>query len=237
MIKKFNKPGFGLLVAALSVAAIAIQDGINLKRTVKVGDTVKLRLKADVDIQGTEAAFSSLITEKITKVESNGNYTLESSQSEGKVNLGGQEMDVPGSTQTSTYKATGEVMEIKAENVDGNFYRTAHLTSFIVGDKAVKSGDSWAVEIKKDEKTGAVAAKGTFKIEGEEKIGERDTFKIKHSIKETDGGEAAASVEATSWISKKDGTIVKSEGQWKNVPIPGAPFPVSAKYVMTREDK
>ena len=231
----YKKVGFGLMIAALSMAAIAIDDAISLKRAAKAGDVAKYRLKADVELQGMEANFTTLITEKVSKVESNGNYVLESTQSDGKVSFSGQEMDVPGSVQTFTYKPNGEVVEIKAENVDASVYRTAILTSFIFADKAVKVGDDWTFEIKKDEKTGTVPAKQTYKVEAEEKVGDVDTFKVKFSTKETEGGDSAASCEGTAWISKKDSTLVKSEGVWKNVPFPGAPGPINAKYTMARE--
>jgi hypothetical protein len=234
-MNRFKKTSFGLLVAAISVAAFAAQDAVSLKRVAKAGDTAKYRLKADVEVQGTEATFSALVTEKISKVESNGNYVVESAQTEGKIVFGGQEMEAPASTQTFTYKPNGEVVEIKADSVDSSVYRTAHLTSFIIVDKAIKTGDEWTHEVKKDEKTGAVAAKGTYKVEGSEKIGDFETFKIKFATKETEGGDTAAVCEGISWISKKDGTLVKSEGTWKNVPFPGAPGPINAKYSMTRE--
>jgi hypothetical protein len=234
-MSNFKKMGFGLFVAALSVAALAVQDGISLKRQAKAGESVKYRLKADVEIQGMEANFSALVVEKVTKVESNGNIVLESVQSEGKVSFSGQEMDVPGATQTYIYKPNGEVLEIKAEAVDSSVYRTANLTAFIVSDKPVKVGDEWTTEIKKDEKTGAMAAKGTYKVEADEKIGDLECLKVKYSTKETEGGEAAATCEGFAWINKKDGSLVKSEGAWKNVPFPGAPGPINAKFTMVRE--
>ena len=147
-MNKFRKTGFGLLVMALSVAALAIQDGVSLKRVAKAGDAAKYRLKADIDFQGMEATFTALVLEKVTKVESNGNLVVESSYTEGKVSFSGQEMDAPGSTSTTTYKANGEVVDIKAETVDANVYRTAHLTAFVVGEKAVKVGDEWTTEVK-----------------------------------------------------------------------------------------
>ena len=62
-----------------------------------------------------------------------------------------------------------------------------------------------------------------------------ETLKVKYSTKETEGGETAAVCEGVSWISKKDGSLVKSEGVWKNVPFPGAPAPLNAKFSMVRE--
>lgn len=232
---RLKKASLGLFIAAISVVAFAVQDGVTLKRTAKVGDAIKYRLKADVEIQGMEANFTTLVTEKVSKVEANGNYVLESTQSEGKVSLSGQEMDVPGSTQTFTYKANGEVVDIKADSVDSSVYRTANLTAFVVAEKALKVGDEWTHEIKKDEKTGVLPAKGTYKVEAEEKVGDFETYKVKFTTKETEGGDSAASCEGIAWINKKDGTMVKSEGTWKNVPFPGAPGPINAKFVMTRE--
>ena len=235
MRNTYKKTGIGLMVAALSVAAWAVQDGINLKRTAKVGDSITFKLKADVEVGGMEANFTAKVVEKVTKVESNGNYTVESSQKEGKIQFGGQEMEAPESTQTFTYKATGEVLDIKADSVDSSVYRMANLQAFVVPDKALKTGDEWPVEVKKDEKTGAVALKGTYKIDGEEKVGDYDCFRVKFSLKETEGGDSAASADGTSWISKKDGTLVKADGKWNNAPFPGAPGPINAKVTMTRE--
>ncbi len=235
MINNFKKTSIGLFIAALSVAAIAVQDGVSLKRVAKTGEAIKYRLKADLQVQGVEASFSTLSVEKITKVESNGNYVLETVQSEGKVSFSGQEMEMPASTQSVTYKANGEVIEIKAEVSDSSAYRTANLISFIAPEKAVKVGDTWTSEIKKDEKTGAMSVKGTYKVEAEEKIGDWEVLKVKYSSKETEGGDTAASAEGIVWILKKDGSMVKSEGAWKNVPFPGAPAPIDAKYSLVRE--
>lgn len=234
-MNKFKKTGFGIFVAALSVAALAVQDGISLKRTAKVGDSAKYRLKADVDVQGTEVQFTALVSEKISKVESNGNYVIESTQSEGKATFGGQDMDAPTTSQTMTYKSTGELLELKAEDTSPQVYRTAILTTFVVTDKPVKVGDTWNVELKKDDKTGAVPVKGSYKVEAEEKVGEVECFKVKYTTKENEGGDAAATVEATSWINKKDGSLVKSEGNWKNVQFPGVPMPINAKFTLVKE--
>lgn len=235
MRNTFNKTGFGIFVAALSVAAFAVQDGVSLKRTAKVGDTATFRLKADVEIGGMEANFTAKVVEKVAKVESNGNFTVDSTQSEGKIMFGGQEMEAPEMSQSFTYKATGEVVDIKAENTDSSVWRMANLQSFVVPDKAMKVGDEWTIEGKKDEKTGAVATKGTFKIEAAETVGKYECMKVKFNVKETEGGDAAASAEGFSWVNKKDGTLAKVEGKWINAPFPGAPGPINAKIVMTRE--
>jgi hypothetical protein len=235
MFNRIQKTSFGLFVAALSMTALATQDGVSLKRIAKVGDTIKYRLKADIQSDGQEANFSTLVTEKILKVEESGNYVVESVQTGSKVTTPDRETAMADERQTFTYKANGEVVEIKAETVNANVYRTAVLQSFVISDKPVKVGDTWTTESKKDDKTGALAVKGTYKVDGEEKVGQFETLRIKFVNKEVEGGEAAPSHDATAWVDKKDGSIVKSEGVWKNFPFPGAITPVSAKYVLIRE--
>src|ERR1041384_6778421 len=102
-------------LAAVSLTAMALQEGVILKRAAKVGDVSKYRLKAEMDYQGSPVTFSALLPEKVTKVENDGQYTVEAGTTEGKVNLGGNEMDAggqgPGSTLT-TFKANGEIVNI-----------------------------------------------------------------------------------------------------------------------------
>jgi len=236
MIKKLNKVSVGLFVAALSVAALAVQDSVNLKRAVKEGDTAKYRLKGTVDFQGQDIVMTMLITEKVTKVESNGNYTVESTESEGKVDFGGDQQDIPGETMSTIYKATGEVVDVKTDaDKKPSAIRLANLQSFVVQDKAVKVGDEWATEVKKDAASGAFALKGTYKVEAQEKVGEIDCYKVKFSAKEAEGGDAAASVDGYSWVNIKTGLSEKTEGATKNAPYPSAPFPVNLKFSMTHE--
>lgn len=234
MNKRFNKATVGLFVAALSVAALAVQDAVTLKRDAKVGETIKLKLRADLVVMDQDATFEGLVTEKVTKVEPNGNYTVESTQSEGKISVGGQEMPADLQSQTFVYKANGELVEIKADQVGSEIYRMANLQAVILPSKPVKVGDDWTYEFKKDDKTGAVAGKATYKVVAMEKIGDYDCLKILVSAKESDGGDMAASIDGNIWLSAKDATTVKFQGDWKNVPIPNA-GPVNAKFVMTRQ--
>ncbi len=75
-------------------------------------------------------------------------------------------------------------------------------------------------EFKADAKTGAPAARGEYKVLGEEKI---DTFvpsRSRRSSRETAGAEPA-SVDSTVWLSKTDGSVVRSEAKWVRARLPG----------------
>lgn len=219
-------------VAALSVVALA--QGINLKRTAKVGDTAKYRLRADVDIAGTTASFTAVLTEKILKVEDNGNFIVESAQSDGKVSFGDQEMAAPAQSPSVTvYKPTGEVVEIRGEMADSSAYRVANLGLFRFPDKELKVGEGWTHELAADSKTGTVPVKADYKIVAQEKVGDADTVKINFTVKETEGAEGATST-GHIWIDAKTGAMVKQEAEWKNAPFPGAPGPINAKVVISR---
>ncbi|HVL40389.1 MAG TPA: hypothetical protein VM328_13450, partial [Fimbriimonadaceae bacterium] len=110
------------LAAAFMLAALttlALAQGFTLKRAAKAGDTAKYRLKADIDVAGTSATFTAVLTEKILRVEDNGNYVVESNQTEGKVIFSGTEMPAPAQSPTVTiYRPTGEVAEIRGEVQD-----------------------------------------------------------------------------------------------------------------------
>lgn len=235
MTRKITFGAAMLAVVGMAFATPLLQE-FTLKLTPKEGDVAKYMLKADIDIQGTQASFNGKVTEKTIKVEADGTYQIESTNSDGKVVFGGQEMEMPASEPTITvYKANGEVKEIKGAGVDANAYRMSGISSFRWPTKAVKVGDEWTSEWAKDDKTGAVAGKATFKVEAEEKVGAWETVKIKMSTKESEG-DSPATAEGTIWLAKADGKMVKTEAAWKNAPFPGAPGPIDAKVTLTRTE-
>ena len=75
--------------------------------------------------------------------------------------------------------------------------------------------------------------KSDYTIVGEEKIDGTDTFKIQYKTIETDGTDPA-SIEGTVWIDKANCGLVKGSQKWTNVPMPGAPMPISGTFTMER---
>ena len=224
-----------VLVAALAAFALAAEDTFVLKHAPKAGDVVKLKLKADFDFQGQQGTVTGITTTKITKVEANGDFTSESTQTESKVSVGGQDMAQPDQPATVTvYKANGEIVSITAPEANDTAYRFSNLIGMRFPDKPLKVGDTWDVEIKADAKTGTAPAKATYKVEALEKVGSYDTIRVKGSYKET-AGDAPASGESTTWLNAKDGSVVKQEGTYVNAPIPSV-GPINMKTSSTRID-
>ncbi|MEZ0324970.1 MAG: hypothetical protein ACAH95_03625 [Fimbriimonas sp.] len=205
---------------AVSAMAFATVDGLSIKRTPKEGQTLKYKMEATTDMGGSPVTMSASLVEKVVKVEANGNFSLEQLQTDAKVNMGGQEQDIPsGEPATTTYKASGEVVEIKSPGETAGAYRMSTLGLLVDPGKLVNVGDKWTHEVKADPKLGFVAAKADYQVMAEEKVGAYDTIKIKATIKETEGTDPASS-ETTLWIDKKDGTTVKAETKWNRAPVP-----------------
>jgi hypothetical protein len=232
-MKRIHLVGLGLALAVTAVAAVV--DGYTLKRAMKVGDTIKYKMKAELSLSGQSATVTSTTIEKVTKVEADGTYSIETTDAETKVMFGGQEMEAPPQPpETTVYLPNGMVKEIKGDKTTEQTYRMAILGVLITPDKAVSVGDTWTQAIAADTKTGIVAAKADYKVVAEEKVGSFDTLKIEATVKETGGSDAASST-ATIWVNKTDVSLVKLEGKWANAPLPGAPGPADATLTITRD--
>lgn len=230
-MNKFRKIGALSMVFAAALALAGVQD-YNLKHTPKSGEIIKYKMSGELTVMGQAVQMSAVMVNKTTKVETNGNYVVESSMTEGKIVLNGSEMDIGEQPiTTTTYKSDGSVVDVQGESVEMGGARLANLTAFVISDKPLKVGDTWTSEAKGDEKKSTVDVKSTYKFEAIEKLDSTETAKVTYEVKES--GEAPATVTGTAWIDLKTGNAVKVESAWKDVPIPGAPAPINGKMTMT----
>jgi len=143
-------------------------------------------------------------------------------------------MDAPGGDPTSTkYSANGAILEMKGSEISDDQMRIANMSAFNFEDKTYNVGDKIAYETKPAKSNGNVGAKVELVVAGTEKVGEWDSVKVTYSYKELTG-EAPAESTGTEWLSTKDATVIKVEGNYKNAPFPGAPGPINAKIKMER---
>jgi hypothetical protein len=223
------------VIALAVVAAIAFaQDTFKLRRTVAVGDTVNMKLTANIEVMGMEALFTAKVTEKVVKVDANGDYTIESTQGEGKVKFGDQEMDAPGGSPTTTkYSAAGEILEVKGDEVSDDALRIANMSSWKFEGTDYKVGDVIKYETKASAKNGNVPSASEIKVDGLETLNGTAAVRLVYTYKET-AGETPAESKGTAWVSQKDGSLIKVTGEYKNAPFPGAPGPINAKITIER---
>jgi hypothetical protein len=208
-----------ILLATTCAMAFAAHDAVTLKFARKEGDSAKFKMTADMAVMGVTATLSGNVQDKVTKVSADG-YTIESTQSNVQAVVNGSPMPQPDSTDTSSFKNNGELVDYVSEHVSPEAWRIAELSGFVLPDKAVSVGDTWTSTVAADDKKGIVAASATYKLEAMEKVGTHDTAKVKVSYKETAGTDPASS-EGYCWIDVKDGSTVKTTATWANVPIQG----------------
>ncbi len=223
--------GIGLmLVAAAAFAA----DAVVLKMVYKKDQVTKYRMKGTLDAAGQTIEVTILTKDTVKEIAADGTVTVENETVEGKAIFGGQEMELPPQSRVTRFKPTGEIAEIKGEDIDATYYRVANLQIFLPPAEAVTVGSKWVRKGSANKDTGAVAFTASYEIVGEEKIGEYDTFKIKYKNTETEGNEPAT-MEGTVWISKTDCSLVKGSAKWMNVVQPGVPVPINGEFTLTRE--
>ena len=219
------------MLAAATAFAI---DGVVLKFGYKKDAVQKTRIKGTIEIQGMEVTINMVNQSKVRDVTEDGTATLEENMVEGKVTFGGQEMDIPNTPgNVIVMKANGEVKEIKGDDVSEATYRVQNLMGFVLPTEAVQVGSTWNKDVTANKDTKAPAYKSTYKIVAEETIDGIATFKIDYKNFESEGSDPA-SMAGTMWVDKSNCALVKAAVKWANVPMPGAPAPISGNFTMER---
>ena len=223
-----------MLSLGLAAAITASAADYTIAKKPKVGDSFKVKMKADLKIDSAPVVLTGTVVEKVTQVEADGTYTLEESQVDGVIKFRDTEMKAPQTPPSITkYKPTGEVIDFVNEQGKHDL-RVANLTVFKLPGKVIKTGESWTYEQKGDKAKETVSFRALYTIGAEETIGKHKCLKIKQTITETEGAEPA-SVESTVWYDMDDWTEVKVLTKWNNVPMAGG-SPVTGNITIERVD-
>lgn len=229
------KPRSWLVLGLVATTLLALAQGTTLKRTPSVGDTQVLSLRMEFAIFGDTAVYTSTLTEKVTEVSPEGNYTVESTQTDYKVELFGdegvvQDEDMP--KQSITYTPLGDVVAVKGDFVNESVYRLANLMAVRLPKDPVAKGDKWESVVPKNVDTGVFDAKATYTYEDDEKVDDVETIRASFEYAEVAGDPARS--DGRVWLDKRNGTVVKLETNWSSAPIPGAPSPLTGSVILSR---
>lgn len=200
----------GLL--AFSVLAFAAQ-GIDLKWTPKVGDKASYKIAGTFEIPGAgDVKISGTRVEEISKID--GDIVTSTSSSKMSAEVMGNEIPIPDSKEMTKSKLDGTVTEVRVDDKEptGNGLRLAHISMLVFPGKAIAINDTWTATGEKDEKLDVPGYKIEYKLVGEEKIGDWDTYKITSKGGETEGA-APTKVDGTFWVEKSTGVVVKGVSQ------------------------
>lgn len=233
---QYNPNVIGRLFLGMAVAGLLVSQGYRLERQPKVGEESRLRVSAQIDMQGSTAFFSSLQVEKVTAVEANGDYTVESRQTDARITFGGQTTAIPeAAPMAAVYRASGELATIKADIIAASEVRVSRMNGFVSPGREVKVGDSWSHDYKPSPQNGQIGGKSEFKLESKENQGERPALVVKFNYKESSGDRPASS-NGKMWIDAERGILLRLESDWANAPMPGSPAPMNAKITILREN-
>lgn len=228
---KLNRYAVGAAVLTLTAAAFAVQPFMIMVQP-KEGQTNTYKTVGKFDIMGMGAEATFMIESKIVKVTDT-TYEETSRQYDGMVNVGGQEMEMPSeSTPTTTATMDFHGLTTAFDDPTGmagpDGWRMATLGTVYRPAKQLNPGDEWTHKFKGND-DGAVEAEGSYKLIGEETWNGMDVLKIEYTVKETAGSMPASST-GTSWIRKSDNIMVRNVANWKDVPVGGAPEPISGTF-------
>jgi len=214
-----------LLVISLAGLALvggaqdAVKHSLRFKPT--VGQEARMRSSININLEGEEVQFTSILRVKVTEVDKDGSFTLEEEAVEVKIFVSGTEIPVDDDMKKSAAGASrvdarGVVKELTGGEIAAPDYRLSNLMSFVAPEKDVAVGDSWTYEHPASTKTGAVKARSEFKFEKIETVGGHECAVVKVEFKELEG-ENPSSMSGTFSIRLKDGQTVKLVGNAKKV--------------------
>ncbi|MHB8635625.1 MAG: hypothetical protein ACYC96_04035 [Fimbriimonadaceae bacterium] len=226
---RFTKLFLATGLTALAVFGAAVDDGV-LKVTGMVNDVRHYTITGNMSVGGNAATITGKVTQKVIKVDDNGNVTTQETESM-TAEVNGQEFPVPDSVSVTVLKPDGTVVEIRGEHSTPEAYRIATVETVKYPDFPLATDKTWTYDFPADAKTGVVKAKGEYKVLGSETLHGIDSWKIQAKVTELEGDEPAGT-ESTTWINKKDGTLVKVDGKATNLPIPEAGGAVSGTEVL-----
>ncbi|MBX3117825.1 MAG: hypothetical protein KF784_02085 [Fimbriimonadaceae bacterium] len=225
----------GVMVAiALTVGLVFGQDALSIKPKPKAGSTWKLKVHADVEIMGTTAAFSALETAKVTKVDANGDFSVELSMSDVKVDVGGSVQEQPEEPPTTAkHNASGEIIDLKGEKPTAADYTMGTVSTPIFPKEDVKVGSKWTVETKGMSSLGAAGIKLSYEVLRVEEVLGVKAAVVKFTAKET-SGDAPMSASGQYWVDLSNGFVVKGEMDIKQIVMSPELPPMDMKMKMER---
>lgn len=217
-----------LLALSLSAAAFGfapmVEDTYTLIWKPKEGQSTTYDVEREMSAEGQTLVLKNELIVKVTKVEENGNYTVEMSERNRKFIAEGQETAIPADPdekpQIEKYDARGNRIEEKEEEGETDELSgiMGQIVEFDPPEKGVKVGDKWTQTLKANEKKKEKAAKLEFEVAGTGKVEGTDVVRVTLTYKQTEGSKPVTA-DGTIQLDKSDFSLVKFD-----VTVDDAPF-------------
>ncbi len=226
---KLTTVSLGVIVFA--AIAFASLDVVRLAWTPKKGTTTKYTVRKAYETEFAEITYEFTSEVRLEAIE-DGKVVLAIENSSPTVTSDGPtgcaiQVYIP--TVRATYSRQGEYLSTEelhsssaghGQMTASQVVRFGHMNALVFPDKPIKKGDSWVHALNSDSNTGALAAEGTYKYLGTERIDKWSTHKISFQYEETGGEEwQRMSATGTKWISTEDGSVVQEQVTITNAQI------------------
>lgn len=204
------------LLLAFTFLAGSQDDTFSLTWKPKANDTADYRLSMEFEIGSEKMAYEMDTLMKVTKVEENGEYEVETRTKNGIVRVGGEEQKIEDDEEVTTdrYDAKGQAIKKAGqpeEDEEGSDPLADNILDpvmdFVPPDAPIKKGTTWSHETKSDDKKGIVAAKVDYEVMGAERRDDYDCVRVNFKMKQSEGSSPAKS-EGHFLISRLDGSLV-----------------------------
>jgi hypothetical protein len=232
-----------LLLAVLIASAWAsVQDRTySLVWQPKQGQAFKYVLSMDMSADGNQVLFGSELSVKITSVEKNGDYTVESIYSSPTITVDGKTQaasdDAVNKPEIEKFNAKGERIDAgkdKDEDTDPFGKALGDIMDFNAPEKPVKIGEKWTREMPGNEKSKTRPAKAEYKLAGIDKVGTSETLRVTYTYAETEGGKPVKA-EGEFYVDGADGSVVKMNATIDNLRFDDGEGPTSASVKLVRK--
>jgi len=189
------------------------------------GQALDYGFSAKITTEGSNVEFLTDIHLKVTKIETNGDYTLETTRDHLKVVTDGQEHEVPDQDENKVdvakYNARGDKIskdEDDEEDSDPMSNILQQTTDFDAPEKPLKKGDKWSKTVKADEKKHSKAGITEYEVLGEAKAGKLDVVELGVKYHDTEGDHPASFAGKISF-ELKDMSLAAIDVTVKDAPL------------------
>ncbi|MBL8060267.1 MAG: hypothetical protein JNK63_06085 [Chthonomonas sp.] len=224
-----------IAVGALTTLALAGQTSPStLSHVAKVGDEINYKFEAKLEVQGVVIELSGKTMQKVTKVNEDGTWSYQSSDSGVKVKTEDGEQELEEGAPTKVEMGSDRVITKYGDggDEDASSIRLMLLETVKKPEKPIQVGDKWSATLTYKGKE-TVPVKAQYEAIALEKIGEWETMKVKVEASEAEG-EVKASSSGFVWITLADGFSAKEELKISKAPFAFSPDPIDMSILITR---
>jgi hypothetical protein len=211
--------GLLILTAAAMGAVASTQEAVMLRLNVKEGDSFTTKMTINVDFQGTPITVTG---KNVTTVKSakDGKFVLAATSKETVIDIGGgQTMEQPDSTVTTTQNAMGQILAMEGDDVSEEAIRMASAFNVMYPEKAVKVGDKFERVLEADTKLGTRKMTLNYEVLERKEWKGMDVLVLK--IDQSEEGDMPISMTGTVSLDVKNGLPVMMDFGFKNMPAQG----------------